>query len=1314
MANLVSNIDGVLQIWDDGTVNIVGGKLQIDASDVLLNNNNADFADLSVSTLKFSDASPTLSESGNYLRVQTTDGYIDIGANNTSYAHFYTDRPSFFFGSTIRSGGNQFESHTGDLALSRIGSTTARLRITAGTTVSDQDFSVTGDGAISGNLTVTGNLQVDGTTTTLNTQTITAEDAVILLNSGQTTPSNDIGLVFQRYSTATNSNYNPVFMWEESSDKFVLGTTAEDGADADISLVNQWLVVNSSGNVGINVDTPSQQQYGSDAPKLHVYGSENSGFRLVARFQSGTDANDSGSAILVNHGNDRGILIEGGRGGAGSAADDDSVAHLGLLNSGANLTRMITLKQHTYAGTDNRYSVGIGTTQPEAKLDLYTNGIGAASTVVPDWNSTTSTDAIQTTGTYRDMIITNRHGDSKHDVYGYATTTLDFRGTNTNHEWELGKIMGTVDPHGSTGNAGGLVFFASDGGTTDGAGRINRGTASRPYMSMGNDIIYANAKLGIGVTSPTSPLTVLSDSGASAVRLLGRSADNISGISFANNGNTASMYIQSNSSWIRARADSGIHVRRNNTPTVTDTDAFTIEDMNMTFNGDNSITFGPNSSHSKYLRIGGINANLDANTGGVAVTNGNLHLDASASNNGIYFNWYGGTAGTYWGDGNGIEKAHMDSSGNLQIDGTLDADTEITVGANTAKVKRENSEKEVDILNPDATSGTWTETSSTTNWGDPKFNGAYNSSTYNDGTGYLQFNIPSGMKSAYMSQLTWNTGGYADVQGVQSDGGLVFLRRINTKQSISNVNHGNPAQHDGSTVTFLASGLENFTALRIQNRVGRLHCTGVSFNANKNEGTEGTGMVNWAQIENVPDPTVTLTGAVTGSGTLTNLGNVSIATTATSDPTLTLAGDATGSATFTNLGNATLSVTVGDDSHTHSKLVEGGGTITYGQGSLQWTDVSGAGGTGLNSSTPTNPTSDWYHHIVMNHNNGGGYYVDLAACFHTDAFYMRRLTNGSLTSWNRFFADNYHPNADTWTSSRTATVTLTGDATGTAGVSVNGSANWTNSIAVTVGSIDGQQFVNTRSNSGRAANSTDGNGIYYYTSDVDNFSGNATDGAIYQQSYSTLWYHQIAGDYRSGNIALRGKNNNTWQRWKKVPTIYTSDSAPTTALVNDDFWFDSDEGKLKIRYNGAWMDTFTLGTAGFVNKSGDTMTGSLTISTIVGNNSGTLNVTGDIVASGDVTAYSDITLKSNIQTIDNALDKVTALRGVTFDKDGRKGSGVIAQEVEEVLPEVVHTNDDGLKSVAYGNMVGTLIEAMKEQQEQINQLKAEIEKLKGE
>lgn len=134
----------------------------------------------------------------------------------------------------------------------------------------------------------------------------------------------------------------------------------------------------------------------------------------------------------------------------------------------------------------------------------------------------------------------------------------------------------------------------------------------------------------------------------------------------------------------------------------------------------------------------------------------------------------------------------------------------------------------------------------------------------------------------------------------------------------------------------------------------------------------------------------------------------------------------------------------------------------------------------------------------------------------------------------------------------------------------------------------------------------------------------------------------------------------------------------------------------------------------YVNVTGDTMTGTLTISTIDGNagvSNDTLNVTGHIVATGDVTAYSDRRFKHNIETIANAVETVEQLRGVTFEKDNKTSMGVIAQEVEEVLPEVVHTSEEGLKSVAYGNMVGLLLEAIKEQQQQINTLRKELDKL---
>ena len=106
----------------------------------------------------------------------------------------------------------------------------------------------------------------------------------------------------------------------------------------------------------------------------------------------------------------------------------------------------------------------------------------------------------------------------------------------------------------------------------------------------------------------------------------------------------------------------------------------------------------------------------------------------------------------------------------------------------------------------------------------------------------------------------------------------------------------------------------------------------------------------------------------------------------------------------------------------------------------------------------------------------------------------------------------------------------------------------------------------------------------------------------------------------------------------------------------------------------------------------------------------TLSTSG-LTATHNVTAYSDERLKDNIEIIDNAVEKVFQLRGVTYNRTDTeepfRQTGVIAQEVEKVLPEAVITADDEMqtKSVAYGNMVGLLIEAVKE-------LKAEIEELK--
>ena len=104
-----------------------------------------------------------------------------------------------------------------------------------------------------------------------------------------------------------------------------------------------------------------------------------------------------------------------------------------------------------------------------------------------------------------------------------------------------------------------------------------------------------------------------------------------------------------------------------------------------------------------------------------------------------------------------------------------------------------------------------------------------------------------------------------------------------------------------------------------------------------------------------------------------------------------------------------------------------------------------------------------------------------------------------------------------------------------------------------------------------------------------------------------------------------------------------------------------------------------------------------------------MSAAGAATFNNDVTAFSDVILKDNIDTIDNALDRVKGMRGVFFDRKDNKQqrqTGVIAQEVEPFLPEVVReTKDENkIKSVAYGNMVGVLIEAIKELNAKVEEL----------
>jgi uncharacterized small protein (DUF1192 family) len=158
-----------------------------------------------------------------------------------------------------------------------------------------------------------------------------------------------------------------------------------------------------------------------------------------------------------------------------------------------------------------------------------------------------------------------------------------------------------------------------------------------------------------------------------------------------------------------------------------------------------------------------------------------------------------------------------------------------------------------------------------------------------------------------------------------------------------------------------------------------------------------------------------------------------------------------------------------------------------------------------------------------------------------------------------------------------------------------------------------------------------------------------------------------------------------------------------------------------------WEELLTK-TGGFVlnpNQGGIGLTSFTQYGVMYANTTSTLATGGDLtftpstkalVCGGNISAYSDARLKKNIKIIDCALEKVNQLNGYTFDRidlDTGRQTGVIAQEVLAVLPEAVDKNSDGMHTVAYGNMVGLLIESIKELNQQVAVLRAELAELKN-
>jgi len=254
-----------------------------------------------------------------------------------------------------------------------------------------------------------------------------------------------------------------------------------------------------------------------------------------------------------------------------------------------------------------------------------------------------------------------------------------------------------------------------------------------------------------------------------------------------------------------------------------------------------------------------------------------------------------------------------------------------------------------------------------------------------------------------------------------------------------------------------------------------------------------------------------------------------------------------------------------------------------------------------------------------------------------------------------------------------------------------------------------------------------------------NTNGPATGGG--SQFYS--WYIGLGNDYPATGagsygmyvaiprtattpyMSVRYNENNGLGSWLKIAAGYADVLAGGSTITGTLNMATSGTNYIRM---GVFPNSTTNTGEAWIGRASDRNSGTMTVQ--LGGNSASgrsfevvdyawsvvlfsVSSGGTATASGDIVAYSDARVKANIKPIDSSLEKVLKLTGVTYNRtdveDKSSKIGFIAQEVEKVLPEVV-TYDEKIDryGVSYGNVTALLVEAIKEQQKQIDELKAKL------
>lgn len=727
-------------------------------------------------------------------------------------------------------------------------------------------------------------------------------------------------------------------------------------------------------------------------------------------------------------------------------------------------------------------------------------------------------------------------------------------------------------------------------------------------------------------------------------------------------------------------------------------------------NGDGSAAlFGPNSTWNAYLYVGASANKISANRAQVITTNGNLHLDAASSSN-TYINFYSETNTFINPQGGNVGIGNASPSFKLDVTGTGRYTGQLTIPLTPSADASAASKKYVD----DQISGS-------DDW-DRSGSNIFNNNTGNVGIGTSSPGTKlevagtarirkdahtAGASSYHMELYSPNSGDANNEVSLRFHQGGQYYGQIRYRSGgfrFTQGNNDNLVKINAGEAYFLGN-----VGIGAPSPSAQLHTTGTVRFANYSNGLIGV---------DASGNLISRSLAISGSGL-----NVSNANGVSGNPTFNL-----------DYGSAS---TGGPRPQGSFGQFENHGTYTDFNTTPNywgWNYVQG------NTNAPNTTSSQWYRGIFSlggnyNARGSGGYSLELAYPRYnhsTAGVWMRTVENGSIGGWTRIDAG---VNNDNFIRNQTA-------ADQGAGFRINGNGLF-NGGNVGIGTPSPAEKIHVSAGNNSYAlfgPNSSWNSYLYVGAGPDKTAANraqviSTNGNLHLDAGTGQ--HIYIGNYNSAKtyISPGGGNvgvGNTNPGAKLDVSGNIKANGNSTFATNDNSSTSYSVAALELREsNYGANNTFLPPRLSF-------HWGGVVASQIAIESNGTIAIRNNpgtgyekfrclTVTSNGIRETSDERLKNNIDNISGALDKVQEMRGVTYNWDQNIDRnegldetlqyGLIAQELEKVIPELVSTDEDGWKSIEYSHLVPVLIEAMKElraeKDREIQDLKSELHQYKA-